>query len=143
MTSTRLPSLLLLLAAVVTGCNGAGRGPWAPTTQPFDPGCSTCTPLGLGELADTGGARLYVDTRTDDPPAQWVRCMYGFISCVDEGGEIPACAEQAECPEACKTELNARLARATGFDAQAAAVDQVFFDEGGLCATPENQEVSP
>ena len=134
---TRLLALLaLLLTAAACNSNGvqAGQGPWAPTTVPFDSTCAACREIGKGELADTGGARILVDTQTDDPTAQWNRCLFGFLRCIDGGGEIPACVEQSTCPDACKQEFSRQPA--TDFTAQTAAVDHVFFDDGALCASP-------
>jgi hypothetical protein len=139
-----------LPALLASGCSCDDTGgsatspagsPWAPTTTPFDPTCAACKEIGAGSIAHVGEARVLVDTKTDDPQAQWGRCALGFMKCLDGGGAIPACIADAPCPAACKGAFEAELAGASGFDAEAAAVDRVFFDDGAPCAPPGPEEV--
>lgn len=116
---------------------------WAKTTVPFDPTCAQCTEIGAGSLSHIGEGKVLIDKRTDDPPAQWGRCIMGFLKCVDGNGAIPACVESAPCPTLCKAEFKKQLGAGTAFDAQVAAMDHTFFDDGALCNAPQQEEVTP
>jgi hypothetical protein len=111
---------------------------WAKTTTPFDATCAKCTQIGDGALSHIGeGGKVYIDKTTDDPPAQWGKCIMAFMKCVDADGEIPTCVETAPCPAACKAEFKSKLGAATEFEDQAKAMDATFFDDGALCAPKE------
>lgn len=144
MKRTVLLSLALLASACPNNTGPAGDGPWAATTHPFDPTCASCTEAGSGKMAHVGGVRWLADSQTDDPPAQWGRCMMSFLRCADGGGEYPACVEKALCPDVCKAEYARVLAGSTDFAAEAAAVEAVFINDGAPCAAPEeNPTVTP
>jgi len=138
-------ALLLLAGCHNTGDTGPkGSGPWAPTTHAFDPSCANCREIGSGEVAHAGEMRWLVDAQTDDPPAQWGRCMMSFLRCADLGGEYRDCVASALCPEACKTEFKRVLGSSTELEDEVQAVEKTFITEGALCASPdENPEVSP
>jgi len=134
----------LLAVACGSGDSGAhggnGGSPWAPTTHPFDPDCGSCVEIGKGELAHAGNSRVLVDMTTDDPPAQWGRCLFSIMQCLDAGGDsISGCVNKGACPDACKKAFNARLGGSTQADVEVGAVDKVFFDDGALCASPDEQ----
>lgn len=139
MKTTRLLALFLLAACPSgTSTPPPAEEVWAKTTTPFDPTCAKCTQIGDGDFSHVGeGTKVYIDTKTDDPPAQWGRCIMAFMKCVDGDGEIPTCVENAPCPAACKAEFKKKLAGGTDFAAQTTAVDQTFFDDGALCAPKE------
>ncbi len=142
--------LLLLCAAALGACRNTGDtgpkgdGPWAPTTHAFDPACTDCKEIGSGESAHAGEVRWLVDATTDDPPAQWGRCMFSFMRCADRGGEYRDCVSSALCPEACKAEFARVLGSSTDLEDEVQAVEQTFLTDGALCAAPdENPTVSP
>lgn len=134
---------LLILAGCPSNTPAPPAEVWAPTTTPFDPGCGQCKEIGAGSLSHIGEGKVLIDTKTDDPPAQWGRCIMSFMKCVDADGGIPGCLEGARCPDACKAEFKKQLGTSTGFDAEVAAMDKTFFDEGARCNAPGEPEVSP
>ncbi len=138
--------LLMTLALCSGACRNTGpegSGPWASTTHPFDPACPSCKEIGTGEMAHVGNVRVLVDNTTDDPPAQWGRCMMSFMRCADGGGEYRDCVASALCPDACKADFARVLAGSTELEAEISAVEAVFLAEGGLCAFPGQAQVTP
>ena len=139
-------ALAVFLAAAAACQNGSGSSSsiWAPTTKPFDETCAHCTELGAGELSHGGDVRVLIDAQTDDPPAQWARCMFSFLRCAKGGGEYPSCVANALCPQPCKDEYARVLAGSADFEQQAAAVKTVFLEPTGMCTSPgQNVPVSP
>lgn len=119
--------------------NPPGGSPWKPTTHPFDPACASCKPLGKGEIAHAGEADILADTETDDPTAQWNRCMLSFMHCIDDGKAIGECVTGSVCPAVCKAAF--AKARASATDVE--AVDKTFFDADAPCTLPEPEAVTP
>ncbi|MFO0566633.1 MAG: hypothetical protein U0263_13275 [Polyangiaceae bacterium] len=137
-----LPSIMFACGSDDAGggsSNPPGGAPWKSTTHPFDPTCASCKPLGTGQIAHAGEADLLADTVTDDPTAQWSRCMLSFMHCIDDGKAIRECVAGSVCPAVCKAAYEKALA--SGSEVQ--AVDRTFFDADAPCTLPEPKAVTP
>lgn len=143
---TTHPRMALVVLAI-----GCGRGeresatPWAETTRPFDPDCPGCEAIGAGAIAHLGDVEVLMDRALDDPEAQWVTCLNGFMDCLDASADdFDGCMAASTCPEPCKQDY---VDLATGADrlGKMAAVDAVFVASDGRCASPRGVvvEVAP
>jgi len=133
----------LLLVVVAAGCGRGGRGgdgPWEPGTTTFDPECARCEVVGEGALAHLGDVQVMIDPGLDDPEAQWVTCLNGFMDCLDASGDdFDGCMASSTCPEPCKQDYAERAEGATAIG-KLEAVEAVFVAPDGRCASPRGVE---
>ncbi len=135
--------VIVCVLLVWSGCDSSepsievGESAWAPTTKPFDPTCADCTEVGEVELGHMGAAKIMFDTTTDDPEAQWVRCVNGILDCVEQTSDMPGCVETSGCPSACKAEYGRKRSGApnpNAFDAKWNAFEIVFTAPTAVCS---------
>ena len=122
--------------------------PWAPTTVPFDPTCSSnCVEVGTRTDDHTNAEMMFsLQPDVDDALVQWAQCIESTANCVRDGGAIDACVAQSVCPAPCIAEFQ-RLAPSEG-DAEllGAVFEEVFLNDGSVCLPPTPEEadaVSP
>jgi len=144
---------LPIIALVFASCVGEKSPPvdpetdsntasvWKPTTFEHDPTCADCKEVNLDDLGDGMHVRLLINPRVDDELVQWASCMTGFIECTNEGG-IDDCMASSPCPTECKARYVALVAGSNDVEDKFAALDTIFFNQGGLCRPPQLDEGS-
>lgn len=117
------------------GDTGEGSG-FAPETTSFDSACGRCEVLGEGIDDHFGGLQVLRDPAVDDAEAQWVTCLTHVMACAEAGGALAGCVAESPCPPGCRAAFADALGTATDAEAAEAAIDAVFFAEGGACTLP-------
>jgi hypothetical protein len=136
-------ALVLALAACHGQPPSTGSDVWKPTTVEPDPDCAQCTELGAGVVAHAGDGRILVDTEVDDPVAQWNGCASSLIRCLEDADSVDDCVHASSCPEPCIQAYDDAIDGDPTFLERIDLVDAVFFTVDGICAPPDQVEVSP
>jgi len=122
------------------------ESPWAPVTHTYDPECARCVSLGTVELDHMGEVTLLADPLLDDEETQWIQCVQGFLTCVDQGTDKDVCVADSVCPQPCKADYQALVdadADDSRLAAQWRAFEGVFMEPDGRCAPVGIVPVAP
>jgi hypothetical protein len=144
MPAHRLIALLLAAAA----CGGDDftptlDDPWRPGS-PGDVDCtSACEDVADIDDPHLGPMVLFHDPTATDGTAQFGDCARSVLACWTGDADLATCVAASVCPAPCRAEYARVLDGATDLEAQTAAVDTVFLDDGARCGPPAAGEVSP
>lgn len=147
MPAHRLFALLIAVAAVA-GCGGDDftptlDNPWRPGS-PGDVDClSECEAIADLDDPHAGPMVLVHDPTATDGATQFGDCARSVLACWIGDADLAACVAASVCPAPCRAEYVRVLGGATDLEAQTAAVEAVFLDDGAPCAPPAAAEVAP